>query len=190
MATKTDNKSPSAKLELRRHFMRKFHGDAASPARVFDCCQATGFIWKTLRKEFSVASYWGVDLKEQKGRLKIDSVRILEQPGLTATVIDVDTYGSPWKHWAALLPNVKQPTTVFLTIGQVSMGTDALILEILGLGEMPVPLGIACKLHNMALAHFLGASSQFGLQIVECLEATGGRSNARYIGLHIVPATQ
>jgi hypothetical protein len=183
--TKTDNKDPAAKLELRRHFLRTYHED--KPPRVFDCCQATGFLWQTLRSEFPVANYWGVDVKEKKGRLKIDSVRVLEQPGLNADVVDVDTYGSPWKHWAALLPNIKQPTTVFLTIGQVSMGTDCLIPAALGLGDLPVPPGIALKLHDMALAHLLGAADRHGLKIVECKEAIGGPANARYIGVHLRP---
>ena len=181
--TKTDNKDPSAKLELRRHFLRTYHAGGA--VHVLDCCQATGFLWRTLRAEFPVASYWGLDLKPKKGRLKLDSVRVLEQRGWNQNVIDVDTYGSPWKHWAALLPNVKQPTTVFLTIGQISMGTDCLIPAILGLGELPVPPGIALKLHDMALAHLLGAASQKGLKIIEAQEAAGGKSNARYIGLHL-----
>lgn len=93
--TKTDNKDPSAKLELRRYFLRKYH--AGEPIHVLDCCQATGFLWRTLRQEFPIASYWGLDLKPKKGRLQIDSTRVLEQNGWKQNVVDVDTYGSPWE---------------------------------------------------------------------------------------------
>lgn len=111
MSIKTDNKDPAAKLELRRHFLRTYH--ARGPVHVLDCCQATGFLWRTLRAEFAVTSYWGLDLKPKKGRLQLDSVRVLQQRGWNQNVVDVDTYGSPWKHWAALLPNITQPKMHF-----------------------------------------------------------------------------
>src|SRR5690606_34501325 len=110
-----------AKLELRRYFLRKYHSD--KPPAVLDCCQGSGVIWTELRKEFEVASYWGVDLKPKKGRLKIDSVKILAQPGWTQDVVDVDAYASPWKHWEAILANGHFPLTVFLTRGSHSLKT-------------------------------------------------------------------
>lgn len=183
METKTDNKDPRAKLELRRHFLRRYHADG--DLHVFDCCQATGLLWRTLRSEFPVKKYWGVDLKEKPGRLKIDSVRILEQPGLEANVIDVDTYGSPWKHWAAILQHQRPPLTIFLTIGQVSMGTDKLILQTLGLGRLKIPPGIAVKLHERGLQSLLGLAGDRGSRILECQEATGSPSKARYLGLRL-----
>lgn len=111
---KIDNHNAHAKLELRRYFLRKYPG----PHHVLDCCQGEAVLWNRLREEFAIDSYWGVDLKRKKGRLKIDSTRILAQPGWIQNVIDIDTYGSPWKHWQAMLPNVSRPTTVFLTIGK------------------------------------------------------------------------
>jgi hypothetical protein len=93
---KTDNHDPRAKLELRRYFLRKYHGDGL--ARVLDCCQGSGLLWGTLRQEFECESYWGLDLKRKPGRLSIDSSRVLAQPGWPQDVIDIDTYGSPWKH--------------------------------------------------------------------------------------------
>lgn len=114
---KTDNSHLAAKLELRRHFLRKFHADG-TPICVFDACQGDGVIWRALRKEFPVASYWGVDLKPKPGRLKIDSLAVLEIGGLTENVIDIDTYGMPWNHWTRILANIKGPTTVFMTLGR------------------------------------------------------------------------
>src|SRR6266576_3131176 len=141
---KTDNTSPAAKLELRRYFLRAYH--ATEPIHVLDCCQATGFLWRTLRKEFPLASYWGLDLKPKKGRLKLDSVRVLAQPGWPQNVVDVDTYGSPWKHWTALLPHVTKPLTVFLTIGHAHrLGIDSVTLETLGLGALKIPPAIALQ---------------------------------------------
>src|SRR5262245_28997543 len=102
--------------------LRTYHeGDAL---HVFDACQGSGVLWSHLRREFVVASYWGVDQKAKAGRLKIDSVRLLEAGLIGQNVIDVDTYGAPWKHWEALLPFVQRPTTVFLTIGRAISGTS------------------------------------------------------------------
>jgi hypothetical protein len=167
--SKTDNHDPRAKLELRRYFLRKYHRHA--PAHVLDCCMGKGFLWKTLAREFPLASYWGVDVKPEAGRLKIDSARILAQRGWTQNVIDIDTYGSPWKHWRALLPNVTQPLTVFLTIGQVNMGTDKFILQSLGLGALKIPRGIAVNLHDLALRYCLHHSAAHGVTITDAMEA-------------------
>jgi len=151
-AKKTDNHNLGAKLALREYFLGKYHG---SGAHVLDCCQGDQVIWSALRKKFRIQTYWGLDKKPKVGRLKLDSVRVLEQPGWTQDVVDIDTYGSPWKHWSAMLPHVVRPMSVFLTIGQWQMGTDSKILECLGLGELKVPQGIACQLHEMAIAYLL-----------------------------------
>lgn len=134
---KTDNSNLQAKLDLWKYFLRKY--GSAAPIRVLDCCQGSGVIWNRLAAEFSIESYWGVDLKPKAGRLKIRSERILAQAGWTENVIDIDTYGSPWKHWESLLPNVRQAVTVFLTIGQWQMGTDKIILERLGIAGLTIP---------------------------------------------------
>jgi hypothetical protein len=182
-AQKTDNHDPAAKLELRRYFLRKYHRD---PPDVLDCCQGSGLLWGRLRDEFPTRSYWGLDLKPKPGRLQLDSIRVLAQPGWPQNVVDIDTYGSPWKHWAALLPHVGRPVTVFLTIGQWQMGTDAEILRALGLGKLKIPPGIAVKLHGLALAYLFGKATDAGLRIVEAMEALSDGS-ARYIGLHLQP---
>ncbi|HZU48538.1 MAG TPA: hypothetical protein VFA16_15010, partial [Mycobacterium sp.] len=93
--TKTDNGNLEAKLGLRRHFLRRYHME--NKPMVLDCCQGDGIIWRKLRQEFE-CDYWGVDVKPKRGRLSIDSVRILAQPGWPHDVLDIDTYGSPWRH--------------------------------------------------------------------------------------------
>lgn len=177
---KCDNHDPTAKLELRRYFLRKYHAD---PPDVLDCCQGEGVLWSQLRREFAVASYWGLDLKPKKGRLKLNSARILQQGGWPQNVIDIDTYGSPWKHWDAMVFNVVRPLTVFLTIGQWQAGTDRKILEALGLGELKVPPGIACKLHQLGLRYLL---CRDGIRIIEAVEAKSNGS-ARYVGVRLEP---
>src|SRR5438067_975429 len=114
--TKTDNHNAAAKLALRRHFLRQLAAQGEA-IQVLDCFQGEGVMWKTLRSEFPVAGYWGVDVKPKKGRLKIDSARILEQSGWTQNVVDLDAYGSPWKHFQNLIATCQHSVTVFLTIG-------------------------------------------------------------------------
>lgn len=185
----TDNTELRIKLDLRRYFLRCYHAD--EPADVLDCCQGTGVLWRQLRSEFKVASYWGLDLKRKRGRLKVDSARVLVQPGWRQNVIDVDAWGSPWKHWLALLPNVTRATTVFLTLGQVMMGIDRLLLESLGLGRLGklLPAAIACRLSAPGVNSCLARATEHGVTIVEALEAQrpGRIGSMRYFGLRIEP---
>lgn len=181
---KVDNSDLGAKLDLRRYFLRKYHGD--DPPQVLDCCQGEGLLWKRLREEFNLASYWGIDIKPKKGRLKLDSVRLLQQPGWPQNVIDVDTYGSPWKHWEALLEHIRRPTTVFLTAGQWPMGTDRMILHSLGLGGMAIPPGISRKLHGLAVSYLLTRGCVYGNLTIEIVEAVSTGS-ARYFGVRLEP---
>jgi hypothetical protein len=183
---KTDNSNLAVKLTLRRHFLRKYHGD--DPPNVLDCCQGDGVLWGKLREEFALAGYWGVDLKPKRGRLKIDSARILAQPGWTQNVIDLDTYGSPWKHWAALTPHVTRPTTVFLTVGLVQMGGGGMMSNqgraAIGLGKLHVPTSILGKLHEFSLSYLLTSGCVSPTIIVEVVEATS-LGNARYLGVRL-----
>jgi hypothetical protein len=74
-----------------------------------------------LRREFRV-DYWGVDIKRAPGRLKIDSTHILSQDGWDFGVIDIDTYGSPWSHYFALLPHVRKHVIPASTVYTDEMG--------------------------------------------------------------------
>lgn len=184
---KTDNHNPKVKLDLRRYFLNKYHAD--NPPRVFDCCQGGGVMWGTLQKEFSIANYWGVDLKPKKGRLKIDSVRILEQ-GISENVIDVDTYGEPWKHWLAMLPYIKKPMTVFLTIATIKIGGGGNITneakKELGLDRLTrLPQSFYGKLTRHVPGIMLARALDFA-KITEAAEAVSA-GNARYIGVHLEP---
>jgi 5-methylcytosine-specific restriction endonuclease McrA len=191
-APNTDNANLPAKLELRRHFLRKYHADR--PPEVLDCCQGEAVIWNKLRDEFEVATYWGVDLKPKKGRLKIDSVRILQQPGWPQNVVDIDTYGSPWKHWEALLPNLSRPTTVFLTIAQIMAAGGfqqypRAAIKAIGISEeirAKAPATLLAKVGQMAVSYCLTRTCDFGIIIVEAVEAVSA-GNARYIGVRLEP---
>lgn len=185
MAKKVDNHNPVAKLALRRHFLRRYHSNGE--IRVLDCCQGSARLWTQLRTEFPIATYWGVDLKRKAGRLQIDSQRILNQPGWRENVIDIDTYGSPWKHWFALLQHCDHDATVFLTVGHVALGgVDKTLLTALGLGALEVPAGIAVKLVTLGSAYCIGKCSESGFGVAEVAEVENPSGSARYIGVRLV----
>ncbi len=185
--TKTDNHNPGAKLELRRYFLNRYH--QTGERNVFDACQAAGRLWHQLGQEFKLDTYWGVDVKPKKGRLMVDSVRVLDQPGWTQNVVDVDAYGSPWKHWFAILKHCDHAVTVFLTIGLVKIGggnLDRSLLPALGIWfEQDMPSGLAAKLNEAGAMHALFFRSAHGLQPVEIQEALNEGGNARYIGIRL-----
>jgi hypothetical protein len=185
MASKTDNANLPTKLELRRHFLRRYHGPQ-DPADVLECCQGSGVIWRHLKREFPGTKVWGLDLKERKGRLKVDSARVVCQAGWRQNIVDIDSYGSPWKHWTGMLPNVSRPITVFLTIGQWQMGVDSLVLKALGVASLQVPPGIAAQLVEDANRFLMAQALDYGLEIVEAQESTAG-THARYIGVRLHP---
>jgi hypothetical protein len=188
---KTDNSNLAAKLDLRRYFLRTYH--ATEPIHVLDCCQGAGVLWRQLRQEFPVASYWGLDVKPKKGRLRLDSVRVLAQPGWPQNVIDVDTYGSPWAHWLALLPNVVSPTTVFLTVGQPlskpfirrfrSLNKEE--LQSIGASfKTKLPLAFQLFIGKLSTPYVLAAAYKAGVQILEAVEAES-TGNANYFGVRL-----
>lgn len=187
---KTDNHDPTAKLDLRRHFLSRYHADI--PPAVFDCCQGDGTLWGKLRAEFLVRSYWGVDLKPKKGRIKVDSVRVLECGGWDFDVIDADTYGSPWKHYAALLPRVRKPVTVFLTLGfgRQPEGSSVCRYSLEAIGLAPLwnisPITLFSKCHSLFPVACIARALDLGLRIVEATEAES-HGNARYFGVRLEP---
>ena len=178
-----DNSHLEVKLELRRYFLRKYQ---PTGARVFDAFQAGGVIWGKLKKEFALESYWGVDLLEKKGRIKIDSARILEQTGWRENVIDLDAYGSPWKHWMNLLRTAERPLTVFLTQGSNNgiQRRPITRLEKAALGiSFKIPPAIGQGLSEVVL-DFMLAQAWRRFSIVEAVEA-GPSTTARYFGLRL-----
>lgn len=195
---KTDNHALTPKLDLRRHFLREYHAQTPGP-RVIDCCQGDGRIWSQLGREFALGSYWGMDVKPKKGRLKIDSSRVLAQPGWVADVVDVDSYGSPWAHWCALLPNVPQgqALTVFLTLGTLKGvgGANAPTDELRECGIVfrakgwPRTLLASDQVREHVLMRMLSLPLRHGLRVMECREATTDHANARYFGMRLEPIT-
>jgi hypothetical protein len=123
VATGTDNRRLSAKLELRRWIL----DEAAFPAlRVLDLCAGEGHIWKAIGERYTLESYLPVDrAPRMAGTIRAPSAAKLAS-GLDPdrfNVIDIDPYGDPWPIWAALEPRLKKKTAIFLTMGTVLMGT-------------------------------------------------------------------
>jgi len=184
----TDNASPSGKLALRRYYLDRYH-KGETPV-VLDCCQAEAKLWTTLRQEYTV-KYWGVDKVAKKGRLAIDSTRLLNRKGLPYDVIDVDTYGSPWAHWVTMLPNLIKPTTVFLTVGRAGgiAAIDKAVLDALGLTTVAahIPRALWWKLAEVALEACLSKCYLYQIIITEAHEVIPESTNARYFGFRLTP---
>lgn len=193
MGKKTDNGDLKAKLDLRRHFLRKYHADGM--ARVVDCCQATGRIWGVLRNEVAITNYWGMDAIAKPGRLKLQSERYLAQAGWPENVVDIDTYGVPWKHWIAMLPNVVRPTTVFLTIGRIAIAGGSILSrqeeDAIGLRfpTLPVPQAFGKRISEVAVSYLLARCCDFATIAVDAVEAVSS-GNARYIGVRLEPSEE
>lgn len=168
---KTDNHDPRAKLSLRRYFLERYHPHGT--ARILDCCMGSGFLWRELRKKWSIAEYVGLDMKAKKGRLKIDSARYLEAGGWSHDIIDIDTYGSPWRHWLTALNHASGSMTIFLTIGMIRMGGGGNMQkaerEAIGIPKS-TPAGIVGALHGHAQRYCLSAAL-VRFRVVEALEA-------------------
>lgn len=178
-----DNKGLAEKIALRMHFLQRYH---EADAKVFDCCQGAGLVWKNIRLEVAVKSYWGVDLKPRKGKLTLNSIGVLSRK-LSDNVIDIDTYGEPWEHWLTMLRNVNQPTTVFLTWTSLcEMGMSNRVKQFVFGGQLQMPPSLYGKLWDYANAYLLTAPERHGLEIVECMESVN-KTQSRYIGIHIRP---
>lgn len=189
----TDNAHLASKLALRRSFLRDHKPPKGQQLRVFDACQGSGVLWATLRREFDVR-YWGVDMKPRPGRLKVDSARVLEVPGWHYDVVDVDTYGQPWRHWAAILRNGSGRMTVFLTLGEASgprapLNRDG--LRALGLAKLDnvLPYGLKHQLSRFALDYLIAMGYPLGWKVERFAESTPG-PRARYFGVHMTRTTR
>lgn len=185
--TKTDNKALAPKLAIRRHLLTTFH--AGTIPSVFDACQGGGVLWTRLREEFE-CRYWGVDVKLKKGRVAVESSRVLEQPGWDFDVVDIDTYGAPWKHYAAVCRNLTKPTTVFLTIGSTLWlgAMDTTSLEALGLASLmnKMPKSFRRKVTPLGVDHCVAMCYTYNVEAVAAWRASAG--NATYYGIRLAPA--
>jgi hypothetical protein len=180
---------------LRRYFLEKYHKEGRID--VLDACEGEGVLWGALVEEYEVASYWGLDLKPKRGRVKADSVRILAVKAMPQNVIDIDTYGSPWKHWNALVPNIWQPVTVFLTAGLNRLGGGTHVaLRAMGMGRLVglVPASLVSKINFNALGALIGVPCRdHSIEIVEAKEMPSGKehmgTSVRYFGIRLQPGS-
>lgn len=172
-----------AKLNLRRHFLLKYPGDFS----VFDCFQGDGETWAILRREFELESYWGVDPKAKKGRMKIDSLDVIRQPGFSQNVVDVDTNASPWRHYVALAGVITKPTTVFMSWA-VGKANEPMLASAIGLDRLKVDPPKACFefLSDWALPFVLGLATSH-CEVLECKEAVTSSKSHRFFGLRLNP---
>ena len=180
---KTDNSSLPAKLNIRRYFLDKY---ATGEFTVIDCCAGYQEIWTVLRKEYPECNYCGIDKRKIEGVLHADSKRILST-GMVADVIDIDTYGSPWGHWHNLIPNIKNETIVFLTIGSTGMRNQSKqAMKIAGLqfSKLKLPGTLAGKFDNIINMRNIKAVEQYSYVIVNEAKIIESK-NVKYIGLHL-----
>jgi len=177
--TKTDNHNLAAKLELRRELLRTIEG----PLSVADCFSGTSeAIWTALRKEFNVREYIALDLKAKGRRLKLDSLRYLQGQRWTHDIIDLDAYGSPWRHWFEVLKRGRS-CIVFLTIGNTMFRQQqAEALRMMGI-TFKLPGGLHSAVSESAAAYCLAAALA-NFNVERSLEAEN-HGNARYIGVKL-----
>ncbi len=191
MTRQTDNQFLSAKLAVRRHMLARFHRPKGAGRRrpiVLDACQGAGVIWSVLRREFDVA-YQGADVRPRAVGVKVDSARLLAIPGWRFDVVDIDTYGEPWRQWEALCRTARRPVTVFLTIGLIRPGggnVSAYVRRALGTPPgtpRAILTGLAVEMLPRLLHHPLPA----GMEISYAVEGFPHRT-ARYLGVRLGPA--
>jgi len=187
-SAKTDNHSLTLKLDLRRQLLAPF--SAAHPLRVLDCCAGHGRLWAALRGEFPVASYLAFDLQRRPGALRCDSARWLHDVPLTATVVDIDTYGEPWRHYFALLsaPWPQPDMLIFLTLGRGLGNMGAVSAESLAAAGIPPkwsPLMPRASdvLRDLLNTACLSLCHAHGAQVVQSLRAKPHDAATLYFGL-------
>jgi hypothetical protein len=189
---KTDNGFLSSKLSLRHHFLNAYHPEGCD---VLECCQGQGVMWSYLERDHHVRSRVGIDLKPKAGRIPADSARLLAQYGWAQDVVDIDTYGSPWAHFDAVIQHWDTSVTVFLTWGIIMMRGGGTIPQpvrrALGIPDTwTIPPSMTQRVCEQSLSYCLKQASK-RFKIIECKESPRG-THARYIGvrLEIDPSTQ
>ena len=178
---KVDNHNLDAKLALRRKLLA---GQKLGKLSVIDCFSGGEVLWTILRKEFPVDEYLALDVKAKRARLKIDSLRYLQNQEWEHNVIDLDAYGSPWRHWFEVLKRGKS-CIVFLTIGNTvfkQKQTEA--IKTLGI-DFKVPAGLQGALAELIFEQCLASLYENGFTVKAAFEALNPGGNARYIGLSL-----
>lgn len=188
MVKKTDNDNRTAKLALRRFFLRRYH--VGTCPLVLDCCEGGRVLWGTIEREFA-CTVWGVDLKPATGRLAVDSRRLLEADGIVADVVDIDSYGEPWTHWVHLITGSPRPLTVFLTWGFVGISGGVVSMcqrDVLGITfptlKVPSVLMARPSISRFVPRAMIARAAEQGWRVIEAKEAAHGK-NARYFGVRL-----
>lgn len=116
MKKATENSNLPLKLSLRQKLLDI---SGFEEYKVIDCCTAKGMIWNNLKKKYKVTSYLPFDTNPQlPGTIRMDSIKALNQIDIAKyNVIDIDTFGEPWKHYEIALNKLKSDTIIYLTIG-------------------------------------------------------------------------
>lgn len=123
---KTDNKNLDAKILDAKILLRRRVLDEAKFAehRVLDLCAGEGVVWRTMRHHAKLDDYVPVDLAPRLPGTIVGDVkdeRFLSAFDLSRfNIIDIDTYGEPWKPWSFIQEHLRTPTAIFLTHGAVS----------------------------------------------------------------------
>jgi len=183
MSRKTDNHNPAAKLCLRRYFLNAYHSE--NPPDVLDCYSGYGAMWGKLKNEFRVKRYTGIDVRKIPGALRMDSLQYLRRDDWEHDVVDLDAYGSPWKHFFTALPRLGTATTIFLTVGNAGLGSvDRLALEAAGI-TFDVPIGMHKGMCNWLTDICIASPLQLGFRIRDARESMNPGGNARYLGLRL-----
>lgn len=129
--------------------------------------------------------------KKKKGRLKVNSERVLAEAGWDFDVIDVDTYGQPWRHWEGIIKNGSRDVTVFLTIGMVAVGgggniqketRDAIFPKFESMPKPPP--GLFVKFSGHIIIAMLYRAKEYGWRIVEAT-ITEETRNVKYVGIRL-----
>jgi len=190
---RTDNYNEEVKLEIRRYLIKHII-DSGRKLNVFDACQGDRILWTQLEKEFPLESYFGVDTKSQRGRLTIDSSRIIDKLPEETTFIDIDTWGSPVPHLLALCKGKTRYdyVGVALTIGMITRrGAGAIPKEIqylMGLTDnirirMKLQGPLTAKLQKYIYPYILYLPTLHDYDIIDIVEAVPPSRTARYFGM-------
>jgi len=178
MIRKTDNYNLKAKLGLRRAMLAKM---PAGPISVCDCFSGNEILWSTLRLEFDVDEYIALDVKVKDRRLKLDSLRYLQNQKWNHNVVDLDAYGSPWAHWHEVLRRGGD-CLVFITVGSTMFHMQSKFgLASIGI-TFDVPAGMHSQIKDLVTDGMLGMALQ-DFKVLSAMEAENPNGNARYIGL-------
>ena len=118
MSKRCDNADIEGKIGLRRYCLKRWHKDRS--LRVVDACSGYGRVWTELGKEWDLTSWLRLDARRiGPGIIKIDSRRWLSGISWDADVLDIDTYGEPWRLLqSALYRELTHSLSIFLTDGK------------------------------------------------------------------------